>query len=185
MIKVNLLKDHTVPVENAQQHIAVSGMSRSVYAYIAVAIVVIAVLGYVWNSSGNAIKKATVENQRLEKELKEMEALRRQFVELEQKKKERQAKVDIIEKLLESQKGPVKLMNVIIQSIPQSRDIWLTSLEQSATGVKVKGQTRFPDMVPAFMDNLTESGIFASVDIEQVERRDEISNFSILCASKR
>lgn len=188
MIKVNLLKDHSAPVEKKQKKqpsISTSKVSLVGYAYIAAVAAVIAILGYLWFSSGNAIKNATAENLRLENELKEMEALRKQFVELEQKKQERQAKIDIIEKLLDAKKGPVKLLNVVIQSIPQDREIWLTSLDQTVGGVKIKGQTRYPEKLPDFMDNLGKSGIFASVDIEQIERRDDISNFSIICAGKK
>ena len=184
MIKVNLLKDHSVPVEKQQPSVDAHKMPWFGYAYIAAIIIVAVVLGYMWNSSGNAIKNATAENQRLERELKIMEDLRKQFVEFERKKQERQGRIDIIEKLLQSQSGPVKLMNAVIQSIPQNREIWLTSLEQTSTGVKVKGSTRVPEVLPDFMDNLKESSIFASVDVEQVERRDEIYNFSIICAGK-
>ena len=184
MIKVNLLKDHSAPVEKKQPIMAAPKISRVGYAYIAAIIIVIAVMGYLWISSGNAIEEATAENQRLEKEVKEMDALRKQFLELEQKKQERQSKIDIIEKLLESQKGPVKLMNAVIQAVPQNRSIWLTSLEQTTGGVKVKGETRTPEVLPDFMDDLKKSDIFASIDIEFVERHDEISKFSILCANK-
>jgi len=180
MIRVNLLKDHTVPVEKKQPMMTASKMTWVGYVYIAAVVLVAAALGYRFIDSGNAIKQAVAENQSLERELKEMEALRRQFLELEQKTQERQGRINIIERLLESQKGPVKLMNAVIQAIPQSRDIWLTSLEQTSTGVKVRGETRIPEVVPDFMGNLKKSGIFTDVDIELIERRDEISSFSIL-----
>ena len=185
MIKVNLLKDHTVTVHRKQQTIEAPKISRIGFVYIAAVVATIAILGYTWVSSGNALVRARAENQRLERELKEVEDLRRQFVELERKKQESQSRIDIIEKLLESQKGPVELMNAVIQAVPESRNIWLTSLEQTAGGVKVKGETRIPEVLPDFMKDLERSGIFASVDIEVVERRDEISNFSILCANKQ
>jgi len=185
MIKVNLLKDHSAPVEKQQTGVDAPKMPWYGYAYIAAILVAAVALGYLWNSSGNAIQKATAENQRLERELKVMEDLRRQFVELERKTQERQGRIDIIEKLLQSQSGPVKLMNAVIQSVPPNREIWLTSLEQTNTGVKVKGSTRVPEVLPDFMGNLEKSGIFASIDVEQIERRDEISNFSLICAGKK
>jgi Tfp pilus assembly protein PilN len=184
MIKVNLLKDHSAPVEKQQTSVAAPKMPWYGFAYIAAIIIVVVVLGYLWSSSGSALKNATAENQRLERELKIMEDLRKQFVELERKKQERQSRIDIIEKLLQSQSGPVKLMNAVIQSVPPNREIWLTSLEQTNTGVKVKGSTRVPEVLPDFMNNLEKSGIFNYVDVELIERRDEISNSSILCAGK-
>ena len=184
MIKVNLLRDYTTPVEK-QPVAVVSSISRVGYAYIAAIISLIAVPGYLWISSGIAINAAAAANQRLESDMKEMESLRNQFVELNRKKQERQGRINIIEKLLESQKVPVKLLNVVIQSIPQNREIWLTSLEQTDSGVNVRGETLHPEILPDFMENLAKSGIFAGIDIEQIERRNEISNFSILCAGKQ
>jgi Tfp pilus assembly protein PilN len=57
-------------------------------------------------------------------------------------------------------------------------------LEQTAGGVKVKGSTSIPEVVPNFMEALRDSGIFAGVDIEIIERRNEISNFSIVCTGR-
>jgi len=184
MIKVNLLRDHSVPVEEKQSIISTLQISWIGYVYIAAIIAVIVILGYWWIASGSAIKEAEAENQRLERDLKEMEALSRQFAELERKKQERQNSINIIERLLESQKGPVKLLNAVIQAVPKNREIWLTSLEQTKSEVKVKGETPNPETLPDFMDALARSGVFTTIDIEQIERRDEISSFSILCASK-
>ena len=186
MIKVNLLKDHSIQEETVLPGASMPRIPWFAYVYIVVIIAALVMFAYVYNVTGNAITEATAENQRLERDLKTMEDLRKQFVELERKKQERQGRINIIEKLLESQKGPVKLMNAIIQSIPQNnvQNIWLTSLEQTNTGVKVKGETRTPNVLPDFMENLEKSGIFRSVDIEQIERRDEISNFSIICVGK-
>ena len=185
MIKINLLKDHSTPTEKKQPSIATQKLSWIGFAYIAAIIIVVVALGYLWYDSGNSIKKANDENQRLEKDLKAMEELRKQFLDLERKKQEREGRINTINKLLDSQKGPVKLMNAVIQSIPQNREIWLTALEQTSSGVKVRGETRTPEILPDFMEHLKKSGIFASVDVEQIERRDEISNFSILCAANQ
>ena len=185
MIKVNLLKDHTAAAPKKQQIIETPKISWVGVAYIVVVIALIAVFGYIWRESGNALENLIKENQGLERELSEREDLRRQFVELEQKKRERQDRINIIQSLVESQQGPVKLMNAVIQSIPDNRNIWLTSLEQTAGGVKVKGETRTPEVLPDFMKDLEKSGVFASIDIEIIERRDEISIFSILGANKK
>jgi len=184
MIKINLLKDHSAPIEKSQPSITAPKIPLTGYVYIAVVIAAVIMLGYLWISSGNAVKVANDEKQRLERDLKAMEDLRKMFVELEQKQRERQGRIDIISKLLESQKGPVKLLNAVIQSIPQNDGIWLTSLEQTGAGVKVKGATRIPEVLPDFMKDLEKSGIFTSVDIEQIERRYEVSYFSIVCTGK-
>ena len=194
MIKVNLLRDHTVKVQKKQRQSLRSRHSDASKAssipwiwsiYIVVVAAASVFLGQMWISSGKALEEAKAENQRLEKSLKELESLRNQFVQLEQRKQERQNNINIIQRLLESQTGPVRLMNAIIQAVPQNRNIWLTSLEQTAGGVTVRGETRIPEVLPDFMRGLEKSGIFADIDIEVIERRDEISNFSILCTNKQ
>ena len=186
MIKVNLLKDQTAAVEKKQQKAAATPkISRIGLAYIAAIIVVTAAMGYLWRVSGNAISETGADNRRFESELKALEELRRQSAELEQKKQEHQNRINIIEKLLESQKGPVRMLNAVIQAVPQNNDVWLTSLEQNGGEVRLKGATRNPETLPDFMNSLAASGIFAGIDIEQIERRDEISSFSILCAGRQ
>ena len=182
MIKVNLLKDQTArtkdPIITAPQ------MSRIGVIYIAAVLVTFGLMGFWWVHSNSEIKKAEIEKNKLTIQKSSMNALQKQFAELEQKKRDRQGKISVIEKLQESQKGPVKLLNAVIQAVPQNRAIWLSSLEQTNNGVKVLGQTQNPEILPDFMNNLSESNIFASVDIELVERREDISNFSITCTGK-
>jgi Tfp pilus assembly protein PilN len=184
MIKVNLLRDHAIAVEQEKPVSSTSGTSWTGFLYIAAAAIIAAVLWWMWYDSGKQINKAKARGQELQRDLDAMKALQEQFVELERKKQERQGRINIIEKLLETQKGPVSLMNAVIQAVPQNRDIWLTSLEQTTSGIKIKGTTPNPELLPDFMNDLEKSGIFGSVDIEQIERKDEISNFSILCANK-
>ena len=85
----------------------------------------------------------------------------------------------------ESQKGPVNLLNAVIQAIPFQGKLWLTQLEQKDNGIKVLGETNNPEVIPDLMNNLTKSEMFSSVDIELIERKDDSSKFSILCTSKR
>jgi len=188
MIKVNLLRDHAAPVQKKQKKQVSTESAKTpplagvLYAVIVIATVVI--LGYFWRDSGNAISEVSAQNQRLESDLNVMQELQRKFVELEQRKQEHLNKISIIERLMAAQKGPVRMLNAVIQSIPQNRDIWLTSLEQTDDGINLRGETRNPEVLPDFMINLSNSGFFTTVDIEQIERREEISNFSILCASR-
>jgi Tfp pilus assembly protein PilN len=188
MIKVNLLIDQTSPAPKKQPSVTTAATTSKTslvgFLYIVVIAAVIVVMGYWWHVSGNAIREASAENQRLEMELRAMQDLQRQFNELERIRQEHLRKIGVIERLLDAQQGPVRMMNAVIQSIPQNREIWLTSLEQTDAGVRLRGETRNPEVLPDFMINLANSGLFTVIDIEQIERRNEISNFSILCAGR-
>ncbi len=71
----------------------------------------------------------------------------------------------------------------MIQSIPRDGDLWLTSLSQKSGIVKVVGSTAAPNVIPQLMSNLKASGIFASVDLELIERQEDSSRFSLICTS--
>jgi Tfp pilus assembly protein PilN len=100
-------------------------------------------------------------------------------------KQKRQSRIDLIEKLKENQNGPVHLLNTIIQGIPRNGDFWLTNLEQKAGTVQITGLTRSPAAIPDLLKNLTASRIFSSVDLEVIERQEDLSKFSIICTNTK
>ena len=87
----------------------------------------------------------------------------------------------MIEKLKSSQKGPVLLLNNVIQSIPRDGLLWLTSLTQSAQSIKIVGFTQDQETIPDFMTNLMTCGMFQSVDLENIESDKDASKFSLIC----
>jgi Tfp pilus assembly protein PilN len=117
-----------------------------------------------------------VEEARLQKLKKEIEKY--------QKMKElRQNRIDVIESLKENQQGPVLLLNTVLHSIPRDGDLWLTDLTQKSDSIKIVGFTRRTEVIPDLMSNLTASGIFSTVDLEEIESQKEASKFSLLCTS--
>jgi Tfp pilus assembly protein PilN len=56
-------------------------------------------------------------------------------------------------------------------------------LNQKAETIKIAGFTLNPEVVPDFMTNLMASGIFQSVDLEDLETQKDSSRFSVVCIS--
>jgi Tfp pilus assembly protein PilN len=160
MIKVNLLRDQTVRVRKT---FAKSNVSRTGLIFLAIFLVSAGAMG-TWAFYVNRQIAAGI-------------------VKFEKLKQLRQSRIDVIEKLKEGQSGPVLLLNTLIQSIPRDGDLWLTSLTQKSGIIKIVGQTRIPEVIPDLMRNLTASGIFASVDLELIERQEDSSKFSLICTS--
>jgi len=94
-----------------------------------------------------------------------------------------QGRVDAIEQLRESQAGPLLLLNTVLLSIPQNGNLWLVSLSQKSNGVKIAGFAQRTEAIPDLMSNLIASGIFESVDLEEIESQKEASKFSLVCRS--
>jgi Tfp pilus assembly protein PilN len=112
-----------------------------------------------------------------------LETLKKEIEKYEKLKQLRQNRIDIIENLKENQKGPVLLLNTVIQSIPKDGVLWLTSVSQKSDHIKIIGFTQHPESIPDFMNNLAAHGIFQSVDLELIERQKEATKFSLICIS--
>jgi Tfp pilus assembly protein PilN len=182
MIKVNLLRDHAV-----RKHKSFVKPTVSLMAIVCVAIFLLAAGAMaLWtNQVKRQIDDGRMKRADLSKandELKRLDVEIAKFAKLRSQLEERTKSID---KLKEEQNGPVSLLNTVIHSIPSNADLCLTSLIQKSENIKIIGYTSQAEEIPDLMNNLTASGFFASVDLELIERSNDISKFSILCTSAK
>jgi Tfp pilus assembly protein PilN len=181
MIKVNLLRDHAV--RNRKKSFALPQLPREGLIFAAV-IIIIAASMTLWTVQ---VLRQINQCQEMQKNLKIKEArlkeLAKDAEKFEALTQMRQKRIAVIEKLKENQTGPVLLLNKIIESLPNSSAIWLTSLTQKSDRVKIIGFTQKPEIIPDFLSNLMISGIFKTVDLDIIEAQKEASRFSISCVS--
>ena len=182
MIKVNLLKDQTVRVRKS---FAKSSVSRIGLVYFAIFLVVAGAMTAWYLYLNQQISTQTARRVKLREDEANLQKLKLEVDRYEKLKQKCQSRIDLIEKLKENQSGPVRLLNTIIQGIPQNGIFWLTSLEQKAGNIQIIGQTRSPEAIPDLLRNLASSGIFSAVDLEVIERQDDSSRFSIICTSTK
>ena len=180
MIKVNLLKDQTVRVRRSFAKPRVSQIGL-VYSVIFLVVAGAMAAGYLYINQQITIQTERRDN--LRKDEARLQKLKLEVDKYDKLKQKRQSRIDLIEKLKENQNGPVLLLNTIIQGIPQRGDFWLTNLEQKTGTIQITGLTRSPEAIPDLLKNLTASGIFSSVDLEFIERQDDVSKFSIICTN--
>jgi Tfp pilus assembly protein PilN len=178
MIKVNLLKDHTV---RARKTFIRPNVSRIGLIFLAVAVLAAGIMGTWTFYLHRQIRTSTEKRDRLRVEEARLQALKKEIAKFEKIKQQRQSRIDVIEKLKSSQKGPVLLLNNVIQSIPRDGLLWLTSLDQKAERVKIIGYTQNTEVIPDFMTNLMTCGMFQSVDLELIEAQKDASKFSLVC----
>ena len=180
MIKVNLLKDQSVRTRKA---FIKPNVSRTGLIFGILLLAAAGIMGAWAFTVNRQISVDTVRREELRREVARLELLKKGVEKYEQLKQQRQSRIDIIETLKEKQSGPVLLLNTVIRSIPRDGDLWLTSLGQNAGIIKIVGSTRVPGLIPQLMSNLKASGIFASVDLELIERQENASDFSLICTS--
>jgi Tfp pilus assembly protein PilN len=181
MIKVNLLRDQA---GRARKPTYVKPtVSRTGLILAAIFLLAAGGMGGWYFYISNQVKTFTEKRDKLRIEEARMQALKKEIVKFEQMKQLRQSRIDVIEKLKEAQTGPVLLLNQVLQSIPRDGVLWLTSLIQKDDRIKIVGFAQNTEAIPDFMSNLTASGIFQSVDLEQIESQKDASKFSLICTS--
>jgi len=178
MIKVNLLRDQTAPTHKT---FAKPTVSRTGLMLLAVFLLAAAGMG-TWYFYVKQQTAALKEKQRvLRHEEARLQELEKEITKFEKLKQQRLNRIEVIEQLKESQKGPVLLLNNVIRSMPRDGLLWLTSLTQKGDRIKIVGYTQHTEAIPDFMSNLAASGGFQTVDLELIESQKEASKFALLC----
>jgi Tfp pilus assembly protein PilN len=179
MIKVNLLKDHTVPTRHMTVAPTTSPMGWMMMA--ALALVLVGV-GGTWFYLNQQIRELTDTKTRLTAEYARLQGLKKQIDQYEKMKREREGRIEAIKLLKANQSGPVNLMNHVLHSIPAGEVIWLTSMDQKGPQVRITGFTQRGETIPDFMSNLSATGFFKSVDLELYEDQQKgAAKFTLVC----
>lgn len=181
MIKVNLLRDHSVPT----RHISVAPKSSPMGMMILVAMaLVIGGIGAAWYYLNKQVGELTNTRNQLAAENTRLQGLRKQIEQFEKMKREREGRIDVINQLKANQIGPVVLMNHLIQCIPAGSLLWFTNLEEKGDQIRLTGFTPRGETIPDFMSNLSATGYFKSVDLELYEdQQKEAAKFTLVCIS--
>ena len=116
------------------------------------------------------IGKANAEVARLKKEIGEVESFKARKAELQQK-------VDVISKLQEGRKGPVKVFEALSATIPEK--CWIDSLAVKGDRVDLRGVAANNYTIANFMTALGQSGRFRDVVLGSAEQAT-VSNVKLV-----
>jgi Tfp pilus assembly protein PilN len=184
MIRVNLLRDQTAHAHKVSAAPKVS-VSRVGLVLLALLVVVVGGMAFWYFTVSHEIDTLSAERDRLRIENARLQELRKQITEYENMKRLRQSRIEVLEKLKESQTGPVLLLNHVIHSIPLDSNMWLTSMDQKGDRVQIIGYAQRSETIPDFMSSLAATGHFDSVDLELIEEEKEAARFSLVCVNAR
>ena len=129
MIKVNLLKEQMAH-KPKKVSTTTPAVSRTTIIYVSVVVIVAVGMGIYWDNLNKRIKNSESIQADLRQEEERLKSMRQELENLEALRTQRQNRINAIERLKESQKGPVNLLNAVIQAIPFQGKLWLTQLEQ-------------------------------------------------------
>jgi Tfp pilus assembly protein PilN len=182
MIKVNLLRDQTARVRRnfAKPTVSLTGLILA-----AIFVLVAGGMGAWWFYLNRQIQDCTEKRNKLRVEEARLQSLQKEIEKYKKMKQLRLSRISVIEKLKEAQTGPVVLLNQVLQSIPQDGAMWLTSLNQKDSQVRIIGYAQHTEAIPDFMSNLATNGLFQTVDLESIESQKDASKFSLLCITAK
>jgi Tfp pilus assembly protein PilN len=180
MIKVNLLRDQTARERKTHIKPTVSWIGL---VFLAIFLLVAGSMAAWTFYINQQIAADTERRDQLQKQYEQLKDLQKKIAAFDKLKQQRIERIKTIEQLQEGKGGPVLLLNAVIRSIPQNADLYLASLTQKSDSIKIMGYTQQAEVIPNLMNNLAASGVFSSVDLELIERKDDASKFSLICTS--
>jgi len=112
-----------------------------------------------------------------EKRQKDLEAIKQQVDQFQQKKAILENKVLVIEQLRLAQKSPVHMLDEISKALPDY--VWLTALDENRGALRFTGQSNSLAAVADFISGLQRSGWFPQVDLGSSVQQQNLVNFTL------
>lgn len=146
----------------------------------------LAFMGSLWLGQGRQMGRLRGQIGQANSELGSLRKVVSQMKELEKLNADLQTRLQVIDNLRQSQKGPITLLDLVSRSLPET--LWLTSLGQKNTKVEIQGYSLNEVGIANFMKNLQASPDLVRVDLiasrqEVIERR-KVQQFKIEATQK-
>ncbi|MBW1850862.1 MAG: PilN domain-containing protein [Deltaproteobacteria bacterium] len=179
MIRINLLPFRAAKrLENIRMQISV---------YVLSVILLVVVFGFSLMGLNREIGNLQAKNTHLKKELDTFSEMLKKMDELKKKRKDLQAKLDVIRGLEAQKAGPVQLFDEIAMAVPKGK-LFLKALNESKDRVNMSGVARDYDTVAKFMTNLEKTHTIKTVTLGTTNQAEQtgqsISNFNLICTKE-
>ena len=112
-----------------------------------------------------------------EKREKDLQAIKQQVDQFQQRKAILENKVLVIEQLRLAQKSPVHMLDEISKALPDY--VWLTGMDENRGALRFQGQSNSLAAVADFIGGLQRSGWFPVVDLGTAQEQRSIVNFTV------
>jgi type IV pilus assembly protein PilN len=130
-----------------------------------------------WWLQSNKLKDLETRIAADEKRQSDLQAIKLQVDQFQQRKSILENKVLVIEQLRLAQKSPVHMMDEISKALPDF--VWLTSMDEAKGSLRFQGQSNSLAAVADFISGLQRSGWFPSVDLGSSQEEQNIVNFTV------
>jgi len=131
-----------------------------------------------WWMQSNKLRDLSTRIAADEKRQRDLQAIKAQVDQFQQKKAMLENKVLVIEKLRLAQKSPVHMLDEISKALPDF--VWLTGMEETRGGaLRFSGQSNSYAAVADFISALQRSGWFPQVDLGTSQEQQSLVDFTL------
>ena len=103
---------------------------------------------------------------------RELADVKARYLERQRQADSYKRRVDVIDKLRESQSGPVNLLNTIGDTINGTEAVWLNTMKDQGNSVDIEGMALSTDAVASLIQNLQKTGYFKNIEIKETFQDD-------------
>ena len=130
-----------------------------------------------WWFQTNTLKQLDTQIAASEKRQRDLQAIKLQVDQFEQKRAVLKNKVATIEQLRLAQKSPVHMLDEVSKAVPDY--VWLTNMDENRGAVRFQGQSNSLAAVADFISALQRSGWFPAVDLASAQDEASLVNFNL------
>lgn len=179
MIKINLVSEGKRPVvsRKTKERLGIAGLSLSEGLFLVLALIgLLGAAGYWWYLRGEIAERdqAIAEAQR---EVDELAQVLKEVEDYKIKKAKLEHKINVINELKRAQRGPVKIMDAISNSVPEL--LWLEAMTLQGSNLELHGKAFNTNQIAAFIENLGRVPEFQEPRLRDTAKLGPVYNFVI------
>ena len=166
MIRINLLQPGKKEITFAPVGVGIPEEEGKKVHYELLAIVAVITLGIIGFLYYKTTSRISFVREQIQIKQQEKARLQSVLKELEENKKKKEIltqKTQVIEQLIAKQIIPVKLMDLIVKSIPDK--VWLTKLKFNGSQILLEGKALNNNLIANFIANLESTDFFRDVQL--------------------
>ncbi len=157
MIKINLLGD-TTKIDHTNRFL--------IFGFATMLLFTLVICYRLYNQTQLEITQYNLKMASLKEQLATLEKRTKVVKDLEVKKAEIRAKLLVLAKLRKNRMGPVKVLNDLNISLPET--VWLQSVKEGeGTSLELKGRALDNQNIALFIKQIQESNYFTNVDLKE------------------
>ncbi len=180
MIRINLVAPERAPKAKSKGVAGPAISTGALQSYVLLALFAggaLVLCAGAWWLQSNKLKDLETRIAADEKRQRDLQAIKQQVDQFQQRKAILENKVLVIEQLRLAQKSPVHMLDEVSKALPDY--VWLTNMDENRGAMRFQGQSNSLAAVADFIGALQRSGWFPQVDLGSAQEQQNLVDFTL------